>query len=156
MERRWHAALQRVSEVATHLATWKDQHVTRKDEPRQRLLRLGQDLSTVWHHEAAPVALKKRLLRTVLHEIIMTRVTESPEYLLNLHWQGGVHTELRVARTQPGKPRRATAPDVIDLICALSKVCRDATTAATLHRLGDRTGTGKAWRAHSLASVRYQ
>jgi Helix-turn-helix domain len=38
----------------------------------------------------------------------------------------------------------------------LSKVCRDATTAATLNRLGYRTGTGKAWRAHSIASVRYQ
>ena len=156
LERRWNEALQRVSEVETQLATLQDQHVTRTDEHRQRLRRLGQDLSTVWHHEAAPVALKKRLLRTVLHEMIITRVTESPEYLLHVHWQGGVHTELRVARTKPGKHRRATAPDVIDLIWELSKVCRDATTAATLNRLGDRTGTGKAWRAHSIASVRYQ
>jgi DNA invertase Pin-like site-specific DNA recombinase len=156
LERRWNEALQRVSEVETQLATLKDQHVTLKDEHRQRLLRVGQDLSLVWHHEAAPVALKKRILRTVLHEIVITRVAEPPEYLLKLHWQGGVHTELRVARTKPGKHRRATAPDVIDLICELSKVCRDATTAATLNRLGSRTGTGKAWRAHSIASVRSQ
>jgi hypothetical protein len=39
---------------------------------------------------------------------------------------------------------------------ALSTVCRDWTTAATLNRLGDRTGTGKPWRAHSVARVRYQ
>jgi hypothetical protein len=156
LERRWHAALQRVSEVDTSLATLKDQHVTRKDAHRQRLLRLGQELRLVWHHEAAPVAWEKRLLRTVLHEMIITRVAEPPEYLLKLHGQRRIHTEWRVARTQPGKHRRATAPDVIDRMCELSKVCRDATTAATLNRLGSRTGTGKAWRAHSIASVRYQ
>jgi hypothetical protein len=156
LERRWNDALQRVDEVETQLTTLKDQHVTLRDDHRQRLLHLGQDLETVWHHEAAPVALKKRILRTVLHEILITRDAELPEYLLHLHWQGGVHTELRVARTRPGKHRRATAPNVIDLIYELSKVCRDATTAATLNRLGYRTGTGKAWRAHSIASVRYQ
>ena len=75
---------------------------------------------------------------------------------MHLHWQGGVHTELRVARTLPGQHRRATAPQVMELIRELSKVCCDATTAATLNRLGYRTGTGKAWRAHSIASVRYQ
>jgi hypothetical protein len=39
---------------------------------------------------------------------------------------------------------------------ALSKVCRDQTSAATLNRLGYRTGTGKTWRAHSVAWARYQ
>lgn len=155
LERRWNEALQRVGEVETQLTALKDKHVTLRDDHRQRLLQLGQDLETVWHHEAAPVALKKRILRTVLHEIIITRRAESPEYLLNLHWQGGVHTELHVARTMPGKHGRATTTDVIDLIREFSKVCRDATTAATLNRLGYRTGTGKAWRAHSIASVRY-
>jgi hypothetical protein len=110
----------------------------------------------VWHHEAAPVALKKRLLRAVLHEMIIARTAEPPEYLLHLHWQGGGHTELRVARTTPGKHRRATAPQVLDLMQEFSKMCSDATTAATLNRLGYRTGTGKTWRAHSVASGRYQ
>jgi hypothetical protein len=37
-----------------------------------------------------------------------------------------------------------------------SKICRDATTAAPLNRLGYRSGPGKTWRAHSVASVRDQ
>lgn len=156
MEHRWNDALQRVSEVETQLVALQDKQVTLRDDQRQYLLRLGQDLETVWHHEAAPVSLKKRILRTVLHEIVITRRAEPPEYRLNLHWHGGVHTELQVARTMSGKHSRATGADVIDLIREFSKVCRDATTAATLNRLGYRTGTGKAWRAHSIACVRYQ
>jgi hypothetical protein len=80
---------------------------------------------------------------------------QSSEHLLHLHWQGGVHTELRVARNTAGKHGRATDRDVIEVIRELSKVCRDVTIAATLNRLGYRTGTGKTWRAHSVACVRY-
>src|SRR4051794_10806157 len=37
----------------------------------------------------------------------------------------------------------------------LSTVYRDLTIAATLNRLGSRTGTGKPWRAHRVACARY-
>jgi hypothetical protein len=74
---------------------------------------------------------------------------------LHLHWHGGVHTEVRVARNTAGKHGRATEHDVIAVIRELSKVCRDLTIAATLNRLGYRTGTGKTWRAHRVACVRY-
>ena len=81
---------------------------------------------------------------------------EPPEPLLGLHGHGGVHTELRVARQTVGKHGRATPPQALEVIRARSKVWRDQTMAATLHRLGSRTGTGKTWRAHSVACVRYQ
>jgi hypothetical protein len=62
---------------------------------------------------------------------------------------------VRVARHTAGKHGRATAPDSIAVIRELSKVCRDLPIAATLNRLGYRTGTGKTWRAHRVACVRY-
>jgi hypothetical protein len=110
----------------------------------------------VWHHPAASEALKKRILRTVLQEIMIHTTQEPPEHVLQLHWHGGVHTEVRVARNTAGKHGRATAHEVIEVIRELSKICRDLTIAATLNRLGYRTGTGKTWRAHSVACVRYQ
>jgi excisionase family DNA binding protein len=66
-----------------------------------------------------------------------------------------VHTELRVKRTKTGQHRRVADADVIALVSELSKVCTDQTTAATLNRLGYRTGTGKTWRAHSVANLRH-
>jgi hypothetical protein len=85
----------------------------------------------------------------------MDSTPESSEPLLRLHGQGGVHTELRVARHAPGKHSRATAPDVMGVMAKLAKVYRDLTMAALLNRLGSRTGTGKTWRAHSVAGGRY-
>lgn len=156
LEHRWNAALARVTEVEAHLATLQSQQSTLSEEQRQSLLTLGRDLSVVWQHPSAPEALKKRMLRTVLHEMMINTTQEPPEHILHLHWHGGVHTELRVARNTAGKHGRATSTDIIAVIRELSKVCRDLTIAATLNRLGYRTGTGKTWRAHRVASVRSQ
>jgi Recombinase zinc beta ribbon domain len=156
LEHRWNEALVRVTEVEAQLATLQSQRSTLSEEQRHGLLTLGQDLRVGWQHPSAPEALKKRILRTVLHEIMINTTPEPPEYILHLHWHGGVHTELRVARNTAGQHGRATAHDIIAVIRELSKVCRDLTIAATLNRLGYRTGTGKTWRAHSVACVRYQ
>jgi DNA invertase Pin-like site-specific DNA recombinase len=155
LERRWNETLAQVAEAEARLATLACQPLTLSEEQRHGLLTLGHDLATVWHHPAAPEALKKRILRTVLQEITIHTTQEPPEHVLQLHWHGGVHTEVRVARNTVGKHGRATERDVIEVIRELSKVCRDLTIAATLKRLGYRTGTGKTWRAHSVACVRY-
>jgi excisionase family DNA binding protein len=109
----------------------------------------------LWNHPAATAELKKRLLRAVLREIVIADNEDRTEHVLVLHWQGGVHTELRVKRTKTGQHRRVADADVIALVSELSKVCTDQTTAATLNRLGYRTGTGKTWRAHSVANLRH-
>jgi hypothetical protein len=144
-----------VAEVAAHLATLARRRVASDDEQRQRFQHLGDDLAVVWQPPTAPVELTKRMVRTVLHEIIIDTTQEPPEQRLTLHWQGGVHTELRVPRNRVGQHRYVTAPEVLELIRALSKVGQDQTIAATLHRWGSRTATGKTWRAHSVASMRY-
>ncbi len=143
-----------MAEVEAHLATLASHRVAINDEQRQRFQHLGDDLAVVWQHPTAPVERKKRMVRTVLHEIIIDTTQEPPAQRLTLHWQGGVHTEIRVPRNRVGQHRSVTAPEVLELIRALSKICPDRTIAATLNRLGYRTATGKTWRAHSVASMR--
>ena len=124
-------------------------------EQRQHVLQLGNDLPAVWHHPHASPDLKKRILRTVLHEIVIDTDEAHREHVLHLHWQGGVHTQLRVPCNRTGHRRVRTERTAIDLIRELSKVCRDAAIAATLNRLGYRTGGGQTWRVHSVQNTRH-
>jgi hypothetical protein len=39
-------------------------------EERQRLLQMGADLEAAWHHPAATAATRKRIIRTVLREVV--------------------------------------------------------------------------------------
>jgi hypothetical protein len=66
LERRWNETLTQVAEAEARLATLAGQPITLSEEQRHGLLTLGHDLATVWYHPAAPEALKKRILRTVL------------------------------------------------------------------------------------------
>jgi DNA invertase Pin-like site-specific DNA recombinase len=155
LEKRWNTALLRVTELEQQLHAACNEETVVTVEQKERLLRLGQGLEEAWNHPAASFELKKRVLRTVLHEIVINNTEDGSAHLLVLHWQGGVHTELRVQRNRPGHHRRVTDVNVIELIRELSKVCADQTIAATLNRLGYRTATGKTWRAHSVDSLRY-
>jgi excisionase family DNA binding protein len=156
LEKRWNAALLRVAEAEQQLQAVGNATAAVTAEQKEQLLHLGQRLGEAWNHPAASVELKKRILRTVLREVVINHSEDGRAHLLMLHWQGGVHTELRVQRNRPGHHRRVTDANVIELIGELSKVCSDATIAATLNRLGYRTGTGKTWRIHSVHNVRYQ
>jgi hypothetical protein len=79
LEKRWNAALAHVADLETRLAEAKDKTVPLGEEQRQQLLTLGEDLEQLWDHQACPVSLKKRILRTVLKEIIATETGDPPQ-----------------------------------------------------------------------------
>ena len=155
LEKRWNDALARVAEVEQQLEAIHREQIAVTPEQRTKLLELGRDLPALWYHPAASPELQKRILRTVLREIVIDDREDGAEHVLVLHWQGGVHTELKIKRNRKGQHRRVTEANVLEIIRELSKVCTDATIAATLNRLGYRTGVGKTWRSHSVANARY-
>jgi len=71
-------------------------------EERTRLLELGNDLPLLWNYKSASPDLKKRILRTVLEEIVIRDDESRLKHLLVLHWKGGVHSELEVSRNRSG------------------------------------------------------
>lgn len=155
LEARWNQSLANVEELEARLVEIDSKRVGLSDQDRQRLLDLGADLPKTWNHAAAPVELKKRILRTVLEEIIIDSQDEPPRHVLHLHWKGGIHTTLHVQRYARGQHSHGTASQVIELIQELSKVCDDRAIAAVLNRLGYRTGCGNSWLAARVAQARY-
>lgn len=153
LECRLEAALQHVSEMAARLAAAEGSRQDLTEAERERLLELGEDLREVWNHQAAPVALKKRILRTILVEIVVDVEDDPPQIVMWLHWSGGTHTQLTIPKNRTGHHRHKTDHKVIDLVRDLAKVCDDSAITAILNRLGFRTGTGKTWIASRVSSL---
>jgi DNA invertase Pin-like site-specific DNA recombinase len=145
LEVRWNAALAQVTEAETRLQAEQQSSAPLDDEQRRRLLGLGSDLSALWDDPAAPMELKKRILRTVINEIMVT-ANHHCEYIdLRIHWAGGVHTALRLRKNKSGRTSQATDQTVIELVRELAKARSDSFIAATLNRLGHHTGPGNTW-----------
>jgi len=143
LERRWNHALLEVKSLEEEIDCLPEPEEITAEE-REELLSLGEDLEYIWNHEAAPYELKKRILRTVLKEIVVK--VEGDLIKLVLHWQGGEHTQLEVKKNRSGAHRWKTDVDTIKLIEGLSRIMRDRYIASLLNRLGKRTVKGKSWR----------
>lgn len=154
LESRWNGALAQVAEAEARLATEGNAAKPLSEAQKRELLALSEDLMALWNHPEAPVPLKKRILRTVLTEIIIDHEADPEYHRLRLHWAGGVHTELRVERNKSGQHRYSADRSVIELVSELSKICPDKTAAAILNRLGYKTGQEKTWNASRVAGLR--
>ncbi len=142
LERRWNAALAVVDKLEKELLIGQ-RPVALDAAERQRLLQMGADLEAAWHHPAATAVTRKRIIRTVLREVV-ARVEDDQIQLL-LHWQGGDHTRLTVRKNRRGHTRWAVEPETIDLIRACARLMPDKAIAGMLNRTGKRTGRLNGW-----------
>jgi excisionase family DNA binding protein len=155
LERRWNDRLAEVRRQEERLAAMRTSRAGKLSaEEKDRLMALGADLEMAWSHPGATAETRKRILRAGLEEIVATLTAERIE--LVIHWRGGDHTRLVVPRNKTGQHRWSCDADVRDLIRALARQQVDGAIAATLNRLGKRTGRGNPWTEARVRSFRSQ
>jgi len=153
LERRWNerlAAVARLEEQMENLR--REQPRVLHDDERTMLLALADDLPRVWNHPAASTKIRKRILRTVLKEIVVT--IEGDRLCLMVHWQGGDHTRLEVVKNRIGQNRFKTDMETVQLVCELARLLPDHSIAPVLNRLGIRSARGHGWTQLSVRNFR--
>ena len=93
-------------------------------------------------------------MRSLIHEIVVDVDAAAAEVVLVIHWIGGVHTEVRVPRRRRGQNSTHTAPETLDAVRALARICSDAMIANVLNRNGRRTGRGNFWTRERVTALR--
>jgi excisionase family DNA binding protein len=104
---------------------------------------LADDLPRAWNHPAATAETRKRILRTVLEEIVVR--VDADHLQLKLHWTGGDHTALELPKTRHGGHRWKTSTATEQLIQDLARLLPDGSIASVLNRLGIRSAKGHTW-----------
>ncbi len=154
LETWWNDALKEVAALEERIAAETSEDTAPSAEERERLLELGEDLAAAWEHPDASPKLKKRILRTVLVEIVADISESEPEVVLKLHWAGGAHTDLRVRKYRTGEHRYKTDRKVLDLVRDLAEVTTDRDITRVLSRLGCLTGKGNRFTEARVRSLR--
>jgi hypothetical protein len=118
------------------------------------LERLAQDLPATWNAAGTSMNIKQRLLRTLVEEIIVKADVPTREIVFTIHWKGGQHSELRVRRPQSGEHTKR-APELADqIIRDMAGTWSDEHIAASLNRMGLRTGQSLTWNAGRVEAYR--
>jgi len=111
-------------------------------------------LEAVWSHPETDARLKKRIVRTLIEEVVVDLDAQAAEIIAVVHWKGGVHTELRIPRRRRGYSRTHTPKEIVDAVRVLVRICSDDTIAGALTRSGLVTGMGNRWTRERVTSLR--
>ena len=153
LERRWNDKLIEVRRLEDELEAFDRQRpLTLGEQERDRLMQLGADLELAWSHPAATMATRKRIVRAVLHEIVVR--VEGGFVDMLLHWQGGDHTPLKVKKNTTGKHRWTVEEDTEALVRELARLMPDRAIASILNRAGKVTGRHNGWTESRVRGLR--
>jgi DNA invertase Pin-like site-specific DNA recombinase len=151
LETRWNKALARTAEVEGKIAA-HDAAVAPTVDPVS-LATLAVDLKSIWNAPTTDARLKKRIVRTVIHEVVADIDADAAEIVLLIHWVGGVHSEIRLPRRRRGQ-RTSTSADIIAAVRQLVLIASDDLIAGILNRNGLVTGYGNRWTRERVTSLR--
>jgi DNA invertase Pin-like site-specific DNA recombinase len=152
LEVRWNKALTRVAEVEAKIAA-HDAALPAPAALPASLTTLATDLRAVWDAPTTDARLKKRIVRTVIQEIVADIDQDAAEIVLIVHWIGGVHTELRLPKRRRGQRNSAPA-EVVAAVGQLVLIANDDLIAGILNRNGLVTGHGNRWTRERVTSLR--
>src|SRR6266550_4608667 len=152
LEARWNRSLVHVAEVEGKLAA----HDASTPAPAVAPASLGvlaTNLRTVWSAPTTDARVKKRIVRTLIHEVVADIDDAASEIVLIVHWVGGAHSELRLPKRRRGQ-RNSTSADIIQAVRQLVLIASDDLIAGLLNRNGLKTGNGNRWTRERVTSMR--
>ena len=156
LERRWNVALQEKQAIELRIAEESGAVTPDTVGTVEEFQTLASDLESVWIDKHTDERTKKRLLRAFIREIVVDVDEKNSEVILLIHWNGGVHTPLRLPRRRRGQNNSQTPKDVIEAVRSLARIYNDQMIAGVLNRAKLLTGQGNFWSRTLVTSLRHR
>jgi len=153
LERRWNQALQRVKEIEIRIQSYRADEQQTAATPAE-FAGLAEQLDQVWNDPRSDASLKKRIIRTLIQEVVADVESSAGEIVLFIHWKGGLHTEVRVPRRRRGYNNSHTDKALVQAVSLLANICNDELIAGVLNRNGHKTGRGNRWTKERVTALR--
>jgi len=154
LETRWNVALERVAELEQRLKALDAKTAASPSVDRTALMRLAHDLPAAWNAPGTDAGTKQRLTRVLVQEVIVSLDAVTNEAVLMVHWTGGRHTELRVARVRTGRYPGDRAPNAVEAVRELGGRWPDREVAVALNRMRCRGPGEETWTMVRVKALR--
>lgn len=153
LENDWNHSLSKVQQLKKQLEETRSQYQPLSEKQRKLIYQLAEDLPNTWNHPQADVKLKKRIVQTLIHEIVLD-INENNHLQVAIHWQGGKHTQYQIKRRKKGHRENYLHPDSEQIIKQLAEITDDSKIARTLNLLRITTASNLTWSANRVKDFR--
>ena len=145
LESNWNRRLEEVERIKEKLDRLSQDIQPLSEKEKEELIHLAEDLPELWNSPTTTSKMRKRIVRTVIEEIIADIDHEKLLVVLQIHWVGGIHTKLNVKKNRRGEHSKCTDKSVVELVSQLARQHPDKVIAPLLNRLKLKTGAGNNW-----------
>ena len=152
LEQSWETALRRVRACEERLEGSQNSDAPSLDV--QALEGLADNLQAAWSAPSTTMRTRQRLTRVLIEDIVADLDDETGEIVLKIHWKGGQHSELRARKPKSGEHHRRASEEVDAVVRSMAGKWRDDHIAATLNRMGLRTGHDQSWTIRRVQAYR--
>jgi excisionase family DNA binding protein len=150
LEKSWEAALRRVEDCEARLETQRAPDTATTPD----FAGFAGDLEAAWNAPSTNMRTRQRLVRALIADIVADVDEEAREVVLVIHWRGGQHSELRVKKPRTGEHGRRASDEALAVVRSMTGRWNDDHIAASLNRMGMRTGQDRSWNARRVRSLR--
>ena len=155
LERHWNKALLHVDEVKAEASTFQSRRArVVTPEQKAKVLALARDLPRVWRAATTQSKDRKRMLRLLIRDITVEKLTGARQVVLHVRWQGGACTDTTVQLPCPITERPPYPPQVIDRVRELSNQISDPQIAKALNEQGLRSSRGLPFTLAMIKAIR--
>ncbi|HUH06777.1 MAG TPA: recombinase family protein, partial [Egibacteraceae bacterium] len=137
LEKSWETALRRVEACEARVAAVRTPEATTIVPD---FAGLADDLAAAWNAPGVPMRARQQLLRALVTDIIADVDEAAREVVLTIHWRGGQHSQLRVRKPRSGEHGGRTPEEALAVMRSMAGRWPDEDIAASLNRMGMRTG----------------
>jgi DNA invertase Pin-like site-specific DNA recombinase len=154
LEARWNACLERVAQLEERLRSFDARAAGRPQVDQPALMALAHDLPAAWNAAGTDARTKQRLTRALIQEAAIDLDDRSNEAVVTIHWTGGRHSEVRVARTKCGRYPEDRHPSPVVVMRKLGGQWPDRELAVTMNRMRCKSTDGKSWTTVRVRELR--
>lgn len=154
LEARWDAALARVTTLEERIARVDATSASRPTVDREALLALAHDLPAAWNAPSTDMRTKQRIVHILIREVVVDLDDATNEAVVTIHWAGGRHTEIRVARMRTGRYPADRHPSAVEVVRKMGGKWPDRELAVTMNRMRCKTPDGGTWTTVRVRELR--
>jgi DNA invertase Pin-like site-specific DNA recombinase len=153
LERRWNKKLEELESIKMERERTNSVHYTLTEKEKKEIVSIGDRFGVLWEKKDCPADLKKRLIRAIVKEVIVTLDKERGVLSFVIHWKGGIHTQFEMERPQSTWGKKTSIED-LDIIRKMTHRYQDAEIAKVLNKMGRKTAKGNRWSACRVKTIR--
>jgi hypothetical protein len=129
---------------------------TATDEQKEKILALAKDLPHLWVSPATKDKDRKRILRLLIKDITVEKLSELGQVILHVRWQGGACEDIKLDLPQKIYDKWRYPERIVETVRKFAATLTDAQIAERLNKEGLLSAKGKSFTKSMVNWIRYK